>query len=72
VRGGNDDSEMWNADAERKQIELDIALSWSQAQRLVWHSPAWNVVMATVARHERDLGRLSGRDAQLERIQLSA
>jgi hypothetical protein len=63
---------MWDSDAERTKIELDIAASWWQAQHLVWHSPAWDAVMATIARHERDMGRLNGLDAQLERIQLSA
>ena len=51
---------MWNADAERSKLELDIAVSWWQAQRLVWHSPAWDGVMGTIARLERDLGRLNG------------
>lgn len=44
---------MWDETAEQKKIDGELADAWWRAQRLVWHSPAWNAVMDKVEDLER-------------------
>jgi hypothetical protein len=44
---------MRDVDAEQRKIDGELDDAWWRAQRLVWHSPAWNAVMERVEDLER-------------------
>ena len=44
---------MRDVGAEQLKIDDELDDAWWRAQRLVWHSPAWNAVMERVEDLER-------------------